>query len=99
MATNQNAMTLDQRWAYDLVIEPARHRSKKLEDYGCYGMEVVAPVSARVHSSTDGVPDHPLSKISMDIANLSSNVIVFSLETGTYLAVARLKRRQRLGRG
>ena len=37
----------DQRWAYDLLVEPAAHGSTDLEDYGCYGTAVVAPVSAR----------------------------------------------------
>ncbi len=91
LATNQHAMTPDQRWAYDLVVEPAMHRSENLEDYGCYGTPVVAPVSARVHYSTDGAPDHTPGAISMDFANPSGNVVVLALETGTYLVIAHLK--------
>jgi len=44
----------DQRWAHDLVLEPAITGSSRLEDYGCYGKVVVAPVAARVHHSVDG---------------------------------------------
>ncbi len=92
LATNyHHASTPDQRWAYDLVVEPAMHGSENLEDYGCYGTPVVAPVSARVHYSTDGAPDHTPGAVSMDTANPTGNVVVLALETGTYLMIAHLK--------
>ena len=58
LATNYHAATPDQRWAYDMVVEPAAHGSENLEDYGCYGTPIVAPASGRVHHATDGAPDH-----------------------------------------
>ncbi len=91
LATNYHAFTPDQRWAYDLLVEPAAHGSERLDDYGCYGTPVVAPASARVHYSTDGAPDHVPGKISWDLRNPVGNSVVFKLETGTYLVIAHLK--------
>ena len=91
MATNYHAATPDQRWAYDLLVEPAVHGSGNLEDYGCYGTPVVAPVSARVHYSTDGAPDHTPGAVSNDMENPTGNVVVLALDQGTYLVIAHLK--------
>ena len=63
----------DQRWAYDLLVEPAAHGSTDLEDYGCYGTAVVAPVSARVHMASDGAPDHSPGQTSNDLENPTGN--------------------------
>ena len=66
-ATNVHASTPDQRWAYDLLVEPAEgHGSENPEDYGCYRKPVAAPVSARVHDSTDGAPNHTPGVVSND---------------------------------
>ena len=92
LATNYHASTPDQRWAYDLVVEPAAHGSENLEDYGCYRTPVVAPVSARVHYSTDGAPDHTPGAVSNDTQNPTGNVVVLALDTGTYLVIAHLKK-------
>ena len=92
LATNYyHASTPDQRWAYDLVVEPAAHGSENLEDYGCYGTPVVAPVSARVHYSTDGAPDHTPGAVSNDMRNPGGNTVVLALDTGTFLLIAHLK--------
>ena len=90
-ATNYHAAYPDQRWAYDLVVEPAMHGSENLADYGCYGTPVVAPVSARVHHATDGAPDHVPGKPSRDRKNPVGNSVVLQLETGTFLVIAHLK--------
>ena len=91
VATNYHAATPDQRWAYDLLIEPAMHGSERLEDYGCYGTPVVAPVSARVHHAGDGAPDEIPGKASMNLSNPIGNTVMLELETGTYLIIAHLK--------
>ena len=91
VATNYHAATPDQRWAFDLLVEPAGHGSSNLDDYGCYGTNVVAPVSARVHMATDGAPDHPPGQVSNDFENVTGNTVVLRLETGTYLLIAHLK--------
>ena len=46
VSTNYHAAVPDQRWAYDLLVEPAMHASERLEDYGCYGTPVVAPAQS-----------------------------------------------------
>ena len=89
--TNYHAMAPDQRWAYDLVVEPAMHGSEKLEDYGCYGTPVIAPVSARVHVARDGAPDEIPGKPSMNMKNPIGNTVMLELQTGTYLILAHLK--------
>ena len=91
LATNYHAATPDQRWAYDLAVEPAANGSADLKDYGCYGTVVVAPVSGRVHHATDGAPDHPPGQLSNDRKNPTGNTVVLRLETGTYLIIAHLK--------
>jgi hypothetical protein len=91
IATNYHAYMPDQRWAYDLVVEPTKLGSSNLEDYGCYGTMVVAPVSARVDYSTDGEPDQVPGKLSGNWKSPLGNVVVFRLETGTYLLVAHMK--------
>ena len=91
VATNYHAATPDQRWAYDLLVEPAMHESNNLEEYGCYGTAVVAPVSALVHHATDGAPDHTPGQLSNDAENPTGNTVVLRLETGTYLVIAHLK--------
>ena len=90
LATNYHAFTPDQRWAYDLLVEPAGHESEDLEDYGCFGTPVVAPLSARVHLATDGAPDHPPG-LSDDFENPTGNTVAFELETGTFLIIAHLR--------
>ena len=91
VATNYHAATPDQRWAYDLLVEPAMHESNNLEEYGCYGTVVVAPVSALVHHATDGAPDHTPGQLSNDAENPTGNTVVLRHETGTYLVIAHLK--------
>lgn len=91
LATNYHAFTPDQRWAYDLVVEPAMHGSAELDDYGCYGTPVVAPVSARVHHAADGLPDHVPGETSRDFKSPLGNAVVLALETDTYLVLAHLK--------
>lgn len=91
IATNYHAFAPDQRWAYDLLVEPALHGSERLEDYGCYGTPVVAPVSARVHFASDGAPDEVPGKASMNRKNPAGNSVVLELETGTHLILAHLR--------
>ena len=91
VATNYHAAYPDQRWAYDLLVEPAMHGSANLDDYGCYGTPVVAPVSATVHLATDGAPDHVPGEGSRNRENPVGNSVVFKLESGTYLLIAHLK--------
>lgn len=85
-----HATTPDQRWAYDFVVEPYLNGSEKLEDYGCYGVPVVAPVSGRVAIAEDGEPDMTPGKLSMNTEAPEGNHVVIELNGG-YLIIAHLK--------
>jgi hypothetical protein len=89
---NYHALYPDQRWAYDLVIEPAGIGSSRLEDYGCWDRPVLAPMSGVVSSSHDGEPDETPGKIA-DTDNYAGNHVVLKSETtGTHLLIAHLAR-------
>jgi len=90
--TNYHAAAPDQRWAYDLLVEPYLTGSSDLEDYGCYGVPVVAPASGVVSVAHDGEPDEAPGSVSNNIDAPAGNYVAIQLETGTYLLVAHLKR-------
>ena len=90
--TNYHTVTPDQRWAYDLLVEPYVNGSDKLEDYGCYGIPVLAPVSGLVTIAHDGEPDEVPGVVSNNYTAPTGNHVVIQLqETGTYLVIAHLK--------
>ena len=91
LETNYHAITPDQRWAYDLFVEPYITGSDKLEDYGCYGVPVVAPISGYVTIAHDGEPDANPGQVSNNFEAPTGNHVVIQLETGTYLVIAHLK--------
>jgi uncharacterized membrane protein (GlpM family) len=91
--TNQHAAVPDQRWAYDLVVEPYFTGSSNLDDYGCYGIPVVAPADGTVVSAHDGEPDEVPGVPSNNVAAATGNHVMIRLEeTDTYLVIAHLKR-------
>jgi hypothetical protein len=90
--TNYHAAAPDQRWAYDLVIEPYFSGSSKLEDYGCYGTPVVAPVDGKIISAHDGEPDEVPGIVSNNFEAPTGNHVVILMETNTYLVIAHLKK-------
>lgn len=90
--TNYHVVAPDQRWAYDFVVAPAAHGSAKLEDYGCYGVPVVAPANGRIVKAHDGEPDAVPGVVSNNFTAPTGNHVVIQLdETGTYLLIAHLK--------
>ncbi len=86
--TNYHTLYPDQRFAYDLVIEPAGMKGGALEDYGCYGTEILAPADGEIVVAHDGEPDHPPGEV-VDEA-LAGNHIAIRLSTSTYLLLAHL---------
>lgn len=90
--TNRHALTPGQRWAYDLVIEPAMTGAEELSAYGCFGAPVFAPISAKVHLAHDGEPDLAIGEILADPAKLLGNHVILELESGTYLVIAHLQK-------
>jgi hypothetical protein len=90
--TNYHVIVPDQRWAYDFLVAPAGHGSDKLEDYGCYGVPVVAPASGLVVKAHDGEPDAVPGVVSNNFTAPTGNHVVIQLkDTGTYLVIAHLK--------
>ncbi|WP_439742101.1 M23 family metallopeptidase [Bacillus pseudomycoides] len=91
LETNYHAWAPNQRWAYDFLVPPAGIKSSKLEDYGIYGAEVVAPASGMVVSINNDEPD--LKPRTDDFDSMTGNHIYLRLdETGTYLILAHLKK-------
>jgi hypothetical protein len=92
LETNYHAATPDQRWAYDLLVEPYFTGSDKVEDYGCYGVPVLAPISGLVTIAHDGEPNEVPGEVSNNFkAPLGNHVVIQLEETGTYLLIAHMK--------
>ncbi len=92
LETNYHVTWPDQRWAYDIAVEPVLVGSDELEDYGCYGKPVVAPAAGTVVSTRNDLPDHTPGELSGDIDNALGNHVVLQLdETGTYLFMAHFR--------
>jgi hypothetical protein len=91
LETNQHAITPDQRWAYDIGVEPFFHGSANLEDYGCYGLPVVAPIAGEVTAAQDGVPDQAGGQYVPNLQAPLGNHVIIRMETGTYLVIAHLR--------
>lgn len=93
LARNLHASSPDQRWAYDLVVEPALVRSTRLEDYGCFGVPVVAPVPGVVRVAHDGEPDRALTPGRHEVNYTAplGNHVAIALDDGGYVLVAHLK--------
>lgn len=92
LETNYNhAMAPNERWAYDLLIPPAGIKSSKLDDYGIFGVEVVAPASGTVVSVNNAEAD--LMPGTDNFESMPGNHVYIRLdETDTYLMIAHLKK-------
>jgi len=91
LRANHHAASPGQRWAYDLVIEPAGTGSKELTDHGCFDTPVVAPIDATVHQASDGEADIAIGATLADPSRLLGNHVILELAGGTYLVIAHLK--------
>ncbi|ALQ67542.1 M23 family metallopeptidase [Bacillus thuringiensis] len=91
LETNYHVIKPNERWAYDILIPPAEVKSSKLEEYGIYGTDVLAPVSGTVVSINNDEKD--LVPGSDDFQSMAGNHIYLRLdETGTFLILAHLKK-------
>lgn len=92
VSTNYHAAYPDQRWAYDLTIEPGFTGSAVLEDYGCYGKPVLAPISGTVAVAHDGEPEHTPGKLPPTPKQIMGNHVMIQPVPGqNYLVLAHLK--------
>ena len=86
-----HAIWASERWAYDLLIEPADINSQHLEDYGIYNKEVVAPVSGTVIAAYDEEDNIPPN--TEDFLSLEGNYVYIQIdETGTFLLLNHLEK-------
>lgn len=93
LATNYHVFSPDERWAYDLAIEPAFSGSSRLEDYGCWDKPVVAPADGIVRVAREGQPDNVPGRLSNDLDNPTGNFVAIELpSTKTFLLVCHLKK-------
>ena len=90
-AGNQHAITSNQRWAYDLMIEPYLTGSATLADYGCYGVPVVAPIGGKVVQTVSDEPDANPGSISGNVTAPSGNHVIIEVADGGHLIIAHLK--------
>ncbi|MCE1253979.1 MAG: M23 family metallopeptidase [Anaerolineae bacterium] len=91
LAVNYHAASPQQRWAYDLVVEPAFHGSAHLKDYGCYGLPVVAPLDAEVIAIHDGEADQVPGKLSNVNEAPEGNYVALKAAQGTHLILAHMQ--------
>lgn len=90
LQTNYHAIEPNQRWAYDFIAPQKGITSSRLEDYGIFGVEVIAPASGTVISAKDSEAD--LLPGNDNFTSMAGNHIYIRLdETGTYLVLAHLK--------
>lgn len=88
---NYHVVVPMERWAYDFLILPAATKSKRLEDYGVYGAEVVAPASGTIVGAFDEEED--IEPGSEDYKSQLGNHIFLKLdETETFIVMAHLKK-------
>ncbi|GJM42344.1 MAG: peptidase M24 [Ardenticatenaceae bacterium] len=81
----------DARWAYDFVVEPANSTSKNLEDYGCWGVPVVAPAAGEIVVVHEGEADVPIGEEHTAGTPSEGNHIYMQIAGGTYLAIGHLQ--------
>ncbi len=91
LRNNNHVMSPDQRWAYDFLVEPYFSGSTELDDYGCYGVPVVAPIDGIITAAHDNEPDEIPGVPSNNAATPKGNYVVIQMESGTYLVIAHLK--------
>lgn len=92
LETNHHVTMPDQRWAYDLAVEPVLHGKSDLESYGCWGVEVVAPASGEVVVARDGDPDNRPGRLPDEFEHPFGNHVGIALEGQTFLIVGHLQK-------
>lgn len=93
VAENYHAATVDQRFAYDLVVtrNGKTHPEGKTanEDHYAYGLPILAPAAGTVTVAVDGVPDNVPGK--MNPAQPPGNHVVLDHGNGEFSLLAHFK--------
>lgn len=79
-----------ERWAYDIFAIPAVVESQNLEDYGIYGMDIVAPISGKVVGMYEQEMDHGTGMEEFE-STLGNYIFIEIEDTGTYIVLGHLK--------
>jgi hypothetical protein len=80
----------NERFAYDLLVLSVAVESHSLEDFGSFGVEVVAPASETIVEAIDSEADHGINEESN--GSMVGNHIYIKLDdTDTFLVLAHLK--------
>lgn len=89
---NYHAAYPDQRWAYDLVVDPHSNGSELNQEYGCFGATVYAPIAGEIRTASDTEPDRKPDQDAPDIDAAFGNYIVMEPKgTDNRLIIAHLK--------
>lgn len=91
---NYHAATVSQRFALDLVVTDASHRSfsgdrAKNESYYAFGRPVFAPGAGKVIARVNDVPDNVPGQ--MNPAQLAGNYVLIDHQNGEYSLLAHFK--------
>lgn len=79
-----------EKWAYDILKLPANTGSSKLEDYGIYNKDVVAPISGTVVAAYDKEAD--IAPNTEEFKTQAGNYVYIKIDkTGTYLLMNHFK--------
>lgn len=91
---NYHAAYPDQRWAYDLEVtrEGKSHRGdgKKLDDYYCYGLSVLAPADGTVRSVMNDDEDLPIGQ-DTGFINAGGNQVTIEVASKEFLFICHMQ--------
>lgn len=93
---NYHAVFPDQRWAFDLGIDPNPDEMAvsglRPTAFGCWEAPVFAPTSGRVHAAHGSEPDNAPGPRARDRPDPAGNYVDLELDsTGTHLLIAHLR--------
>jgi len=90
---NYHAATVDQRFAYDILImrdgSTRKGAGTRNEDYHCFGEKILAPADGTVVAAVDGLPDNVPG--SMDKEHPAGNHVILDHGNGEFSFLAHFK--------
>lgn len=94
LAQNYHAATVDQRFAYDLVVRQGESThtgdGTSVEQYYCWGRAILAPAAGTVVTARDSLPDNRPGV--MDRQNAAGNYVMLDHGGGEFSLLAHLRR-------